>query len=455
MNIWQVLEIEVTTDLSQIKRAYANKLKKCKPEIDPHGFQLLRKAYEIAQKYAAGVKVNFDMAETEPNPIQNGPDSQKEAQNQFNIANPMKVVFSLLDVLMKSELEAINLLLDLNKQGVFDNLEFAEEFQRVLVFNLLTITPGYYAFIVHAIDLFNWYEQANREPKNSFFGLALTNLFNQVRPYQFYLKLQFLSQIKNKKRAKQEQLDWYQCYAAKILLNRARPIKFFFIRNYKKKQAILKLLGEIEYNYPQLIGMGLSISSVAWWFKYKQNPDRRLLNIGLICVCLIYIVGFVGKYYENNFELVIKSPNSSLQKNAPITSGQNELLLNNIGVKQVTGDYETNPLWTERIDNKQFKSELISGLGEAGLYGGSANTRYSLKVNLDQFIKSNNATTCRVHYTLIDNHTHKVIYSEAILTTTMGQSLTNLPLKDILAMTQANIKKLAKVLTHLPEEAFA
>ncbi|MDF2867462.1 MAG: hypothetical protein K0S11_932, partial [Gammaproteobacteria bacterium] len=264
MDIWQILETEATTDLSQIKRAYASKLKKCNPEIDPQGFQLLRRAYEVAQKHAAGIKVSFDLEETLVSPTQNESYTQEETRDQSNTANPMKIAFSLLDVLIKNELEAINLLMDLNKQGVFDNLAFAEEFQKVLAFNLLTMTPGYSAFIVQVIDLFDWYEQVNRESKNSFFGLALTNLLNQVRPYQFYRKLQFLSRIKNNKQAKKENLDWYLCYAAKILLNRARPIKFFFIRNRKKKKAILNLLGEIEYNYPQLIGMGLSISSVAW-----------------------------------------------------------------------------------------------------------------------------------------------------------------------------------------------
>ncbi|WP_438447055.1 tetratricopeptide repeat protein [Gorillibacterium sp. sgz5001074] len=52
MNIWQVLEISPTTDISAIKIAYATKLKQHHPEEDPEGYQLLREAYDTAIKQA-------------------------------------------------------------------------------------------------------------------------------------------------------------------------------------------------------------------------------------------------------------------------------------------------------------------------------------------------------------------------------------------------------------------
>lgn len=51
-NIWLMLGIESTTDLTEIKRAYIRELKKHHPEEDPRGFQILRKAYESAVEYA-------------------------------------------------------------------------------------------------------------------------------------------------------------------------------------------------------------------------------------------------------------------------------------------------------------------------------------------------------------------------------------------------------------------
>lgn len=51
MDVWAVLEVEQTSDKKLIKRAYAKKLKTRKPDVDPEGFQELRRAYEIALQY--------------------------------------------------------------------------------------------------------------------------------------------------------------------------------------------------------------------------------------------------------------------------------------------------------------------------------------------------------------------------------------------------------------------
>lgn len=51
-NIWIVLGLEPTQDVSAIKRAYAQKTRTCHPEEDPQGFLELRKAYQAALAYA-------------------------------------------------------------------------------------------------------------------------------------------------------------------------------------------------------------------------------------------------------------------------------------------------------------------------------------------------------------------------------------------------------------------
>lgn len=56
MNIWDVLEIEATSSVRAIKRAYARQLTKHHPGDDPEGFQLVQAAYERALLIARGGK---------------------------------------------------------------------------------------------------------------------------------------------------------------------------------------------------------------------------------------------------------------------------------------------------------------------------------------------------------------------------------------------------------------
>ncbi|TMP28098.1 hypothetical protein CWB99_01310 [Pseudoalteromonas rubra] len=50
-NPWEVLGIDPGADKKTIKRAYTSKLKLCKPDEDPEGFQQLRAAYDAALAY--------------------------------------------------------------------------------------------------------------------------------------------------------------------------------------------------------------------------------------------------------------------------------------------------------------------------------------------------------------------------------------------------------------------
>ena len=51
-NIWELLQIEPTTDQALIKRAYARQSKVFHPEEDPEGFLRLRDAYSRALQWA-------------------------------------------------------------------------------------------------------------------------------------------------------------------------------------------------------------------------------------------------------------------------------------------------------------------------------------------------------------------------------------------------------------------
>jgi len=51
MNMWECLGVEQTKDINRIKSSYAKQLRLHHPEDDPQGFQMLKAAYEFAQKY--------------------------------------------------------------------------------------------------------------------------------------------------------------------------------------------------------------------------------------------------------------------------------------------------------------------------------------------------------------------------------------------------------------------
>ncbi|WP_089640697.1 J domain-containing protein [Escherichia coli] len=51
-NCWKILDIEETTDVDIIRRAYLALLPSFHPETDPQGFKQLRQAYEEALRIA-------------------------------------------------------------------------------------------------------------------------------------------------------------------------------------------------------------------------------------------------------------------------------------------------------------------------------------------------------------------------------------------------------------------
>lgn len=68
-DFWEILEIEPTTDISVIKRAYAVLAKKYHPEQYPEEFLNLRNAYEAAMDYAASGNGTFFARSEAPNAV--------------------------------------------------------------------------------------------------------------------------------------------------------------------------------------------------------------------------------------------------------------------------------------------------------------------------------------------------------------------------------------------------
>ncbi|HKS34698.1 MAG TPA: J domain-containing protein [Enterobacteriaceae bacterium] len=73
MSIWQTLDIAPTRDTAEIRRAYARRLKECRPDRDPTGYQALREAFDEAKQWASNDLVFVD-DETLLTPELSGPD---------------------------------------------------------------------------------------------------------------------------------------------------------------------------------------------------------------------------------------------------------------------------------------------------------------------------------------------------------------------------------------------
>jgi outer membrane murein-binding lipoprotein Lpp len=93
-------------------------------------------------------------------------------------------------------------------------------------------------------------------------------------------------------------------------------------------------------------------------------------------------------------------------------------LVKSVGVSQIAGGHETNPLWTSQINNANFKAALEQSLKSANLYNLTNNEKYRLNANLlklDQpYFGLNYTVKCQVHYTLQDIKTNKFIYDKNI-----------------------------------------
>ena len=83
--IWDILQIEATTDKREIKKAYARRAKEIHPEEKPEEFQMLYEAYQRALGYASfgsggnRRQVSFDMPRKEP---ERESESKKTAEEQ-------------------------------------------------------------------------------------------------------------------------------------------------------------------------------------------------------------------------------------------------------------------------------------------------------------------------------------------------------------------------------------
>jgi hypothetical protein len=97
----------------------------------------------------------------------------------------------------------------------------------------------------------------------------------------------------------------------------------------------------------------------------------------------------------------------------------NSALKDSIGVADVTGGRDTNPMWTSQVSSNDFRRALEASLQNAGLYSRiGAGSKYQLTADLtrlDQPLMGFDMTvTASVRYSLIERVSRKEVYSRVI-----------------------------------------
>ena len=169
MSIWSVLGIEPTDDLSDIKRAYARKLKTARPDRDPQGYQRLRDAFEGA-KLAAEISAqnNFieefeatEDATSSPwkmqihvEPLtQNTPVINTSLEQEIRLTD---TVTDIINGLMDDETEGLKRLRSTLSGDVLQNLRLREVFSQELAAQLCEREGLYSALLMKVSEVMGW-----------------------------------------------------------------------------------------------------------------------------------------------------------------------------------------------------------------------------------------------------------------------------------------------------------
>ena len=96
------------------------------------------------------------------------------------------------------------------------------------------------------------------------------------------------------------------------------------------------------------------------------------------------------------------------------TAAAQSELKENIGIKDVTGGKDTNPLWVSNVSSADFERALEASLKDAGLLSGNRQgSKYTLTANLQKLDQplfgASMTVTATVKYTLVDRASGKTV----------------------------------------------
>jgi hypothetical protein len=281
VDIWSVLGIAPTSDESQIRRAYARRLKETHPEDDAEGFQRLRRSYEYALQLARGGHVaDADEAPPapaagEPSPSQEAPALERDA-GRAHIESLLAELNAKLNQPVLDTLGATRALDDLFESLHLERLDLLQRAESGVAQVLLQSIPRSDWLLAKADKFFGWSE--NR-----------ADTFRSPEAESIIARLG--------DRWLLNQLSTTPSPESKAFANlkappepRARFISAYILHHSSFPE--LDLIAKLERQHPALLAE-LNADNVAWWRRFEARPRISALTV-FWAVLLLLSAMFVG-----------------------------------------------------------------------------------------------------------------------------------------------------------------
>lgn len=275
--IWHTLGIPATIDQTEIRRAYAARLKATHPEDDPEGFKALRAAYESAMQFAR-LRVQRDPEQSRPappwhehtTPAAAAPRSAEVAEDPELVA--LRNAFRTLHQYLRSDSKHLpeaagDALSRILASHALENVTLERRVEYELADMLASNIPAADSLLLEAVERFGWtrpQRQLNLTP-------AMTAILTRVRDLAFLESLQsdrspYSHAFRGLRRRKFPVLSWIRAHIHKS----GRPSEF-------------QLLQLLRIEHPTLLPL-LNANAVAWWDQLASRPQLSfvLLVLGIV-----------------------------------------------------------------------------------------------------------------------------------------------------------------------------
>lgn len=324
INVWQVLGIAATRDASEIRRAYARRLKTIDQRTEQEAFQTLRAAYEHALavvRQASGVERDsrpesarapaarpaaksgagaVPVADPKPGPACiTEPAASEHDRDAATPGDPQpdprerdwvraeELVRALAEIFSsKGEAAAVEVLQTMLGTDELHSLNLRDAFEWRLLFALADTEQLPLELASTAVDFFGWENRPDLLASAA--GPALQHVLRRRAAQRRYEELRQLANMHS-----------YSAHfsgkalarkAARSLLSSYSPSRFRWQAMSVPLLAEMRsLLADIDARAPDLPGAYLDPQTVAWWRSAVANPPPsfRLLGVG-------FLVGLFG-----------------------------------------------------------------------------------------------------------------------------------------------------------------